>query len=516
MSLRSITKLFAAQNANQLVVMAQQVLLPPAFIAVYGRSGYGQWLALSAAISYLGTFNYGLQTYTNMQMAIHYNRGEVRECQEVQSAGLRILLGALVVIALVLLVIFALPLASWLRLTIPNREAQLTLYLLGMQLMANMLFGFFSGSFLVFNQAHRGQHYGNINQLICTLAIVGLVVAHLPFPVIVGGQLAITLITTTLVALDLGRRCPDLRPRLRYWKKGALGSILKPSSQYMLLASSNLLAYQVPIILMQRLLGPTVVVVYSVSRTVYSMSRRLLYVVTNSLSAEITTVYGRQDWPALTKLYRLSERVILLLTPPVTFGAMLATPLLLKLWLAHGKQAQGNLFHPGICITLGLTVSVLAIKEHKYQFQFSTNKVESIAWQTLAAYGSVCILSYPLMQRFGIQGYLVTWLLSETLQLFYLLHLNDRLFAGESVLDHKPVYLMLGVLAVCTALFFWPMHHLLSISYVLQGALAVATTLVLGVICYKLFEVDELRSMLWAKVAARVPALAGRGGNAGV
>jgi O-antigen/teichoic acid export membrane protein len=508
MSLRSIAKLFAAQNANQLVVTAQQILLPPAFIAVYGKSGYGQWLALSAAISYLGTFNYGLQTYTNMQMAIHYNRGEVRACQETQSAGLRVLLGALALVALVLLVIFIMPLASWLRLTIPNREAQWTLYLLGMQLMANMLFGFFSGSFLVFNQAHRGQHYSNINQLICMLAIVGLVLLHQPFPLIVAGQLAVTLVTATLVAFDLSRRCPDLRPRLSHWKKGALGSILKPSSQYMLLASSNLLAYQVPIILMQRLLGPTVVVIYSVSRTVYSMSRRLLYVVTNSLSAEITTVYGRQDWPALTKLYRLSERVILLLTPPVTFGAMLATPVLLKLWLSHGKHGQGDLFHPGICITLGLTVSVLAIKEHKYQFQFSTNKVESIAWQTLAAYGTVCVLSYPLMQRFGIQGYLVTWLVSEMLQLFYLLHLNDRLFAGQARLDHKPVYLMLSILAVCAALVYWPMHHLLAIPYVLQGAVATATTLVLGVICYKLFEVDELRGMLWAKLTARVPALA--------
>ena len=377
-----------------------------------------------------------------------------------------------------------------------------------MQLMANMLFGFFSGSFLVFNQAHRGQHYGNINQLIAMLTIVGLVFLHQPFPIIVAGQLTVTLLASALVAFDLARRCPDLRPRLRYWKKGALGSILKPSSQYMLLASSNLLAYQVPIILMQRLLGPTVVVVYSVSRTVYSMSRRLLYVITNSLSAEITTVYGRQDWPALTKLYRLSERVVLLLTPPVTFGAMLATPVLLKLWLSHGKQAQGNLFHPGICITLGLTVSVLAIKEHKYQFQFSTNKVESIAWQTLAAYGAVCVLSYPLMVQFGIQGYLVTWLVSETLQLFYLLHLNDRLFAGHAVLDHKPVYLMLSVLAICAVAFFWPMHHLMAIPYLLQALVSIVTTLVLSVICYKLFEIDELREMLWAKVTARVPALA--------
>ncbi len=507
--LRRIAKLFAAQNANQLVVMAQQLLLPPAFIATIGISRYGQWLALSAAISYLGTFNYGLQTYTNMQMTIHYNRGELQECREVQSAGLRILLGAFFGSAVLLLVVFAIPLTRWLHLTISPLSAHVTLYLLGMQIMASMLFGFFSGSYMVFGEAHRGAHYSNINQLLGMLAIVALVWMHEPFPVIAAGQVAVTLAMAALLSFDLPRRCPDLKPSLRYWRKGALGSILRPSGHYMLLASSNLLAYQVPVILMQYLLGPTIVVAYSVTRTVYSLSRRLLYLVTNSLSAEITMIYGQQDWPRLHRLYALSERVILLMTPPITFGSMLATPLLLQIWLHQGK-----LFRPGICITLGLTISILSIKEHKYQFQFSSNKVESISWQTLFAYGLTSLISIPLMPKFGIQGYLATWLLSETIQLFYLLHLNDRLFSGQATLDHKPVYQMLAIMVGCTALLAWPILHIRSVPYLWQGVAAVSTTLVLTAFCYWIFQVDELRSMLWSKLASRVPALAGRGGQA--
>ncbi len=506
MSLRRIAKLFAAQNANQLVVILQQVLLPPAFLHVMGTSLYGQWLALSAAISYLGTFNYGLQTYTNMQMTIHYNGGEKQECREVQSAGLRILLAAFLLAAVLLLLVFTVPLTRWLHLSVSLLSARVTLYLLGMQVMASMLFGFFSGSYMVFGEAHRGAHYGNLNQMLGMLTIVGLVLLHEPFPVIAAGQLVVTLAMAAFLSFDVGRRCPEIRPSIRYWKQGALGSILKPSAQYMLLASSNLLAYQVPVLLMQRLLGPQVVVAYSVTRTVYSMSRRLLYLVTNSLSAEITLIYGQKDWPRLLKLYSLSERVILLMTPPITFGSMLATPLLLKLWL-H----QPLLFRPGICITLGLTVSILSIKEHKYQFQFSSNKVESISWQTLFAYGLTSLLSIPLMPRLGVQGYLLVWLLSETLQLFYLLHLNDELFKGEAVLDHKPVYQMLGIMGVCTVLFFWPILHLRQVPYLMQGLLATVTTLVLSGFCYWIFQVDELRSLLWGKLSARIPALAGRG-----
>ena len=503
MSLRRIAKLFAAQNANQVVVILQQLLLPPAFLHTLGTSLYGQWLALTAAIAYLGTFNYGLQTYTTMQMAIHYNRGEIQEAREVQSAGLRILLGAFVGMAALLLLVFLVPLTKLLHLSISPFAAHLTLYIMGMQVMSSMLFGFFTGSFMSFGEAHRGMHYANANQLLGMLAVVVLVLLREPFPTIAAGQVSITLLMAVIAGFDVGRRCPDLRPNVRYWRKGALTSILKPSTQYMLLASSNVLSYQLPILLMQRILGPTVVVAYTLTRTVYSMSRRLLYLVTNSLSQEITLTFGARDWPKLHRLYSLSERVILLMTPPITFASMLATELVLLLWV-HKPEV----FNPGISMTLGLTISILAIKEHKYQFQFSSNQVSAISWQTLVAYGMTSLIAVPFMERYGVQGYLVTWLISEVLQLFYLLHLNDILFAGQFKLNHKPVYEMLAILAVCAALFWWPVMHLNSFTYPVQAALSLVTGVVLAALCYRIFRVDELRSLLWSKFSRRKPAVA--------
>ena len=505
MTIRRIVKLFAAQNANQVVVMISQLMLPAAFIRVFGTTTYGQWIALSAAVSYLGTFNYGLQTYTNMQMTILYNRGDVQGCRETQSAGLRILLSAFMGAGVFLLVIFLLPISSWLHLTISAAAAHWTLYLLGMQVMSSMLFGFFSGSYMVFGEAHRGAHFGNGNQLAGMLVMVALISLHQPFPIIAAGQVAVTLSLSLYLCLDLGRRVPHLKPTVRYWKDGSLSAILKPSSQYMLLASSNLIAYQVPVLLMQRFLGPSAVVVFSVTRTIYSMSRRILYLVTNSLSAEITLIYGKQDWPRLARLYDLSERIILLLTPPVTFGSMLATPLLLQIWL-HKAQ----LFNPGVCMTLGLTISILSIKEHKYQFQFSSNKVSEISWLTLITYTAMSLAAIPMMQRFGLQGFVSTWLVFEIGQLFYLLHLNDKLFRGHATLNHKPVTQLFLILAACSIAFVWPVYHVASLNYMWQILASVAATIGIGALCYWLFRVDEVRGMLWGKLAGRFPALAAK------
>src|SRR5205823_4766577 len=104
-------------------------------------------------------------------------------------------------------------------------------------------------------------------------------------------------------------------------------------------------------------------------------------------------------------------------------GSMLATPFLLQVWL-H----KGDLYDPGVCLLLGLTMAILGIKEHKYQFQFSSNQVREVSYMAPLAYGAVLAISIPLMHRVGLIGFLIPWAVSELGQLFYLLHLNAVLF----------------------------------------------------------------------------------------
>jgi O-antigen/teichoic acid export membrane protein len=488
------------------VNVLSQLLLPPAFLHAYGMSLYGQWLALTAAISYLGTFNFGLQTYTNMQMAIHYTRGELQECREVQSGGLRVVLTAILVFAVLLLATFFVPIDSILRLSISQRQAQWTLYILGCQVVVNMLLGLFIGKYLVIGAAHRGTNFQSAIQLLSTLAAAGLALMHASFPIIAGSQIVVTLLATGVLLADLHVAAPDIRPTLRYWRPGALGTVLKPSGQYALLYSSNILAYQAPMMLIQRILGPGAVVVFSVTRTVYSMSRRLLNLVTNSLGPEITMTYSQRDWRKLHRLYELSERIILLLTIPITFGSMLATPLLLQLWLHQGK-----LYQPMVCLLLGLTVSVLGVKEHKYQFQFSSNQIREISYATVITYGLMIAASFPAMHRFGLPGFLVCWGVTEIVQLCYLLHLNGGLFTEKIDLDRKPVYQLFFLLLLGSAAVVWPLQHIQEVSYPAQGLVAAGVALVTAAASYWMFKVDEVRDVIWRRIAIRFPLLARRG-----
>ncbi|MDP9065074.1 MAG: hypothetical protein M3O06_04305, partial [Pseudomonadota bacterium] len=118
MSLQRILRMLASFFTGQGVSIVSQLLVPPFFLLRYadGVEVYGEWLALSAAVTYLGTLNYGIQTYANNQMTIIYNRGDVDAAKSVQSSALRLLLLLIGVVAMAGVTVFFMPVARWLNL----------------------------------------------------------------------------------------------------------------------------------------------------------------------------------------------------------------------------------------------------------------------------------------------------------------------------------------------------------------------------------------------------------------
>ena len=75
---------------------------------------------------------------------------------------------------------------------------------------------------------------------------------------------------------------------------------------------------------------------------------------------------------------------------------MLFTPFLLASWL-HRE----SLYDPLVSFLFGITIAIQSVKEHKYQFQFSTNQVRELSYVTPIAYGAMLLLSIPAMIGWG-------------------------------------------------------------------------------------------------------------------
>ncbi len=501
MNLRRILKMLAAFFTGQGVSIVTQLLVPPFFLHRYahGVEVYGEWIALSAAVTYLGTINYGVQTYANNQATIHYNRGEQQEARAIQASALRLLFLLIAMLAPLLAVLFFLPIARWLHLAFAsNRQASLTLSLLVLQILVNMIFSLLSNGFMVVGQAHRGANWNNFLRLAMTLALAALAWHRASFPVLAASQLITTALFTVLVLVDIRITAPFLVPDLSASRPGMMRSIIRPSGHFGLLSLSSFLSWQAPVLLLQKMLGPAAVAIFSLTRTIYSMSRQLLIVLTFSISQEITYFVGQRNWKQLHRLYDLSERVVLMLVPVVSVGVLLSSPVLFTVWL-HNRA----LYVPIICILMGLVSAVMGIKEHKYQFQTSSNQHEQLSTLTILSYSAMLLAAAPLVHSFGVPGFLIAWLATELFQTIFLLQLNVSLFPAEMKVSIAPVVKLAVFLVFAFLPATWLAYRALSESLPVIFGITAAATCLLAVSAYFVFGLSELNGLLQAKLRQR-------------
>jgi O-antigen/teichoic acid export membrane protein len=499
MKVRRILKTSGAFLCGQGVNVGSQLLLPPLFLHSYGVDFFGEWITLTAAVSYLGTLNFGLATFANNHVGFFYSRGELDEVKTLQGTAFALLLSIVSAAALVTLIVFFLPISSWLKLELSSRTSSLIIYLLGLQVLTRIISNFLAGSFLVVGVSYRGTNWNNAQSTANFAGTALLAFERASFASIAGFQLLSALAVTILIALDLHAHAPAVFPRLSNWQASRIKAILKPSGYFAMLYSSNFLVYQLPVIIMQRFLGSQQVVVFSLTRTIYSMSRQMLNVLSFAIGPEIVELYGQKNWPRLLRLYDLSERIVFALVPIVSVGTFLATPVLMSLWL-HKPE----LYDAKVCIVMALLSAVIGTKEHKYQFQISSNEHHALARFWLGSYLSMLLLSIPAIYVFGVEGFLVLWLCTEVIQVAFVLHLNRRFFKHATRLDFNPVYKLGLLMSVAMAGCAWLTFSTSVRSLVGTGVLAMGAVIALAAISVVVFRLTELGDGVFARLTRRI------------
>jgi O-antigen/teichoic acid export membrane protein len=491
MSLRRIAKTSGALMSAQGMNLINQLLLPPIFLRHYSIASYGEWITFTATVSYLSTLNFGLPTYANNQVAIFYNRGELEEAKTIQATAFFLLLAMIATVAVITTAIFFVPFTHWLGLKTDRVVASWTVYLLGHQILTRMIFGYFWGTFLALGAAQRGVNWNTAQTFVSVLGTAALALNHVSFIWLAAQQLLTPAFFCGLVMIDIYSKAPAIFPRLRYARPKRAPEILKQSGYFGMLFAANFLVYQVPVILIQRILGPAAVVVFSLTRTIFSMSRQVLASVSQSMGPEVTEMYGKRDWSRLVRLYELSERVVFALVPAVSIGTLVATPLFMAVWL-HKR----SFYHPYICIAMALISGIMGIKEHKYTFQTSSNEHTVLARVTFWSYVVMVVLAIPAIYSFGVIGFLALWLVTELIQVLTILRVNERLFAKASQLDHSPVYKLFGFMALATTVGAWFAVHAQQMSLWQLGLIATLFTVTVLAISFPLFGLNEVRRYL--------------------
>jgi O-antigen/teichoic acid export membrane protein len=348
---------------------------------------------------------------------------------------------------------------------------------------------------MVVGELHRGANWQIAQRLASVLGLSGFLWFRASFPVLAATQLVAMILFSILVSVDIRNHAPILLPSLRYGSWKQVITILKPSGYFALGGISTFLWWQGPVLLIEKLLGPVAVAVFALTRTVFNMSRQAMVAMTYAISQDITRLVGERNWTQLRRLYDLSEKVVLLMVPAATIGTLLLCPSLFALWL-H-KPA---LYVPSICFLMAITSAVMGIKEHKTQFQTSSNQHQQLIRFTVASYCVMLAASLPMLKFFGVAGLQSVWLVTEIVQLMYILRLNLKLFPEEIHVSVTPMLRLAVVLVLGFGLAAWPVYHNSGWSTLEIWGAAALITLVLTVICYFFFGLKDV----WSVVAARL------------
>jgi O-antigen/teichoic acid export membrane protein len=497
--LRGITKNLSALFSGHAISILQQLALVPFFIHSYGKAGYGEWLALSAAVSYLGTLDFGVQTYVNQDLTVRYHNGDMQGFHIQQSTALRLLLGIVTVAAALALFSFLLPLQHWLRMdgsatllgtpspVVPANIVHGAIYLLALQILTNIPAGYFFGTFMVVRKAYIGGYWNNVKYLLLILVTIVCVWFHVSFQTLALAQLLCVGTALAGAMIHLRSIAPHIFPTLRYWDGSSVGKILSQSGHFAILWSSNFLAYQLPVLILQRSVGPVAVTLFAIMRTIFSMTRNQLNVLTQAMGPEITTLFGRKDWKALSVLYNYSERLVFSAIPIVNLGVLFLSPFLLVLW-THDR----SMFLPHAYLLCAAVSIVMSTKEHKYQFQFSTNTVRELARFVFLSYLVLDGIWLAAIPRFGLAGLLWGWLGIELCQLLYIVRLNFHLFVYQERLDLK-FLVRLSVLATALLLVAnRALPYTVKLSLPTQVTIAIALGLLIFALDFPLFDLAPI------------------------
>lgn len=242
-------------------------------------------------------------------------------------------------------------------------------------MLVNILFGYFAGTFMVVEKAHRGWQWNNIQRTVLILTTIVAAWLRVSFSVLAAVQLISCVVVLGVVLADLRRSAPEIFPSIRYWDGATVMQILRPSGHFALLFSCTFLAFQIPILVLQRIIGPVGVIGFTFMRTIFSTSRQILAAPTQSLGPEITNLFAKHDWKRLRGLYVHSELLIFACIPTISIGILLASPCLLSVWRVN-RSGFFQVYPYVVCAAISI---LMATKEHKYQFQFSTNSHEQLA-----------------------------------------------------------------------------------------------------------------------------------------
>jgi hypothetical protein len=174
-------------------------------------------------------------------------------------------------------------------------------------------------------------------------------------------------------------------------------------------------------------------------------------------------------------------------------------PVLITVWM-HKKA---ELFSPEPYVLAAAISMVISLKEHKFQFQFSTNTHEELAKIMFGSYMAMIALSLLTVPWLGVVGFLWTWLAVEVFQMAFIVRLNVQLFAHIETIEFVYLRRLIGICVPALIAALLLLHRVAALTMPLQIAIAVSSGLAVAAVGWQLFHVRQVLDKIGGQFTRR-------------
>jgi O-antigen/teichoic acid export membrane protein len=400
-ALSRVTRGATALAAASFINILSQLLVVPFALRAWGPERYGEWVSLSALITFLTLTDLGVQVFVVNRMTASHARGRLEEFETDLADALAFQTPvALLLFAAVILIMVGTSPGAWLGLrVISHRDMFLIVVLLAVEPLVGLPMGVAGGVYRATGRLARagwldvGKRSATLSLTVLTILAGGGVVG------VAAVRAGMTLLTAMIWLRDIRRTNPWLRLRIRPSRAGAGAKLALGGFPFLLLPLADLAATQGTILVLQHVGSGSAVAEFSTHRTVANAAGIAASFLTAAVWPELTRMEASDDNSGLGRAFGSLTRVNVWMIGSTLSVLLPLAPVLYPAWTGKGLR-----FEPAVLLVLGLRGVVWGAWGAAGTTLAATNRRR---WLVIANFGgaaTVVFLALLLVPRMGTLG----------------------------------------------------------------------------------------------------------------
>lgn len=392
----------AATTFARIVHVGYVFVLVPLLLGAWGVEIYGEWVILTAIASLGSLTNIGIVQASASEIMLAVGAGNRDRASRISVTTLVSGIGfTIAILGMTWIILNQIDVSALLGVSIISRDAAISILMLSL---ASIVLSVFVPPLSSALAVVRGNGLPTlVGALIknCELVLIGVAAFAGGGPVWVTSVLVVSTLMNIAIYFILVRRFVSwLSFDLGYFDLGILRGLLRPSlAQFIIYISTNILAIQVPRIILGHLAGPVAVAEFTISVTYTRALRTLTTLFSVSLQVETPRAFAEKKPEVLLRIIKALCQINLWLSIIFLIALILLGSVVFSVW-THGRIQ----FDVWLCVFLGIAAVVGSYADVISTFLIGINRIMAVALAHLLATVLALALAGLLVPIWGIES----------------------------------------------------------------------------------------------------------------